>query len=1341
MTMPVYSFLFVSIILATILTNVSCLSFSTTTGTSTLSGFEVDVDIDSTTTTITARIAMSQSQVWHAIGFGATKMSDNPYVIIQEFNITNPEVPDFSIRQLDRHNGPNPYPQGTELDATASLWTKFFNASSDPIIITLIRDNNVNNGEYTFDPTATTLQIIHSYGIDTLPFATSSGHAARAGLVYNNMFVSTTIQPINGEYLEYESIQCASNQQFGEITINEYMRIEFDIIINSLPTPLYEFANILTIGKDGDATSRLPAINIRSNGTYEIFYSLKSNVYNKVFVNEYTAPIGTLHHIKIDILPNYIQIEYNYNANSSIVYLPNNERIEIGNKLPVFLTANIWWPDADANVTNLKISSQSTNIPPTTSNPTNAPITAQPSQSTNAPITAQPSQSTNIPPTTSNPTNAPITAQPSQPTNAPITAQPSDPTANVNSRCTYSNDGPIEISVNNYIGQVQYPNIINEISFDVKLQLSANSCSCPTCWPAQNRQSCHIFSIGGRYPLIYTHDETFYAEFKIQIDQSNFQTSRVGTRDAYPILTDGNWHNLYFRFSFTRRTMIIDDIEYVDIQNGSFMSQSPNEGTFNNEHIQTIREISAVWGNPAGNQYIHTGTIKNICINAKVSGYRDSFSDTNITDITNYWIKRKKLDVEPRWMEYLDDLFYTSTTNQQFKIPPTAYYNNILYFIGYDYKIHFTEILIDDIIHNINVYNEAYTPLKLNWQYDSDSLKYLEFFKEWGENPNLIRDNSQYWVQSDNMFHIWFAKLYLVSIDLNHFGSTGDNDESTVIEQKFTSNGWLSADNITSLCMSTNKTHLFLVTKNTILTYPVEYAVSAARLYGEGQWNSNMQEQLHITGDNYVSSYPTWSWYWKDDRRWVIHETGTGIDPYPKIPYYKSNHTNIWNQSIELQSAGCAMHPNKQFLYIFTTKYLYKYDTLNDQFYIIDTTITQQYAFIHTIVAPNGNIYLYGNETGSRERLNYPIFDSKTEQFYSNISSKEVVIVEEDLLLKYRYEDYYSNLFTSVVKCKSNVLIRMDYSPMTDDMDTHGIIYGEAHLFQIGISYLITNKIAISFLPLQNKNIVASDNYALSMLYIFNEYTDIAHNYSFTVYININGDIIIRQMKLSFETIVLCDHNGNYCNNENQINIFPSVLSSDVYNILMEIQLNDSAGIDDFLLLGDKVNLQMTIECIVDFFPLNNLSINVGDKIAINGNYMFNDECNNSESESESEIAEFSFVSYELSIKKKIIFQGYECYKICDIEFATCAECDAGLTPIIYNNVSQIQLAHKHKWYNIDIRVLNGIVSQIPLSINIKINACEIGKGLVFDSSIVECKTCQINQFKVISGFYSCYDC
>eukprot|EP01083_Nonionella_stella_P226415 804102_1 len=153
---------FISILLATIFTNVSCTLFSTTTGTSTITGFDVDVDIGTIETTVTVSVAFSQFQVWHGIGFGSTAMTGT-YALIAEFNGAGL---DYSIWQLGTNDGSGKSSEryvGTDQFDT-SLWTEqSIDTSGDPIIITLTRPNTATNNEPDLNPNDLTLQMIHSY--------------------------------------------------------------------------------------------------------------------------------------------------------------------------------------------------------------------------------------------------------------------------------------------------------------------------------------------------------------------------------------------------------------------------------------------------------------------------------------------------------------------------------------------------------------------------------------------------------------------------------------------------------------------------------------------------------------------------------------------------------------------------------------------------------------------------------------------------------------------------------------------------------------------------------------------------------------------------------------------------------------------------------------------------------------------------------------------------------------------------------------------------------------------------------------------------------------------------
>ena len=205
--------------------------------------------------------------------------------------------------------------------------------------------------------------------------------------------------------------------------------------------------------------------------------------------------------------------------------------------------------------------------------PTKSPATPSP--------TAQPS---------SVPTYDPTSFPTWQPSNDPTLNPTHEPTETV-SICTYNHNSIINIEIGKNIEpQVQIRDIM-EISFDLRLEQPL-SCS--------RYQYCHIFAIGYRKPLIFTHNGALISSFTY----SGSNIAQHSSTDAYAIISDGNWHHLSFKYTFTEVIVQVDGITYVAV-----------EGSFDFDVDETL-SISTVWGSPSANQYVHGGKIRNICINS-----------------------------------------------------------------------------------------------------------------------------------------------------------------------------------------------------------------------------------------------------------------------------------------------------------------------------------------------------------------------------------------------------------------------------------------------------------------------------------------------------------------------------------------------------------------------------------------------------------------------------------------------------------------------------------------------------------------------------------------------------
>eukprot|EP01084_Bolivina_argentea_P012065 22618_1 len=671
-------------------------------------------------------------------------------------------------------------------------------------------------------------------------------------------------------------------------------------------------------------------------------------------------------------------------------------------------------------------------------------------------------------------------------------------------------------------------------------------------------------------------------------------------------------------------------------------------------------------------------------------------SDNIINDISNYWIRMEQI-------QYAKEFNYipaaTFENNRAQISLPTAYWNDVLYFVARDYKLWKAEIQFPNVNYDLQSDIINNPKLELDWEYTQDIADFFNF--EWAKTSS-VGGYGQTWTQFGNVLYFMIVTNRNRTLGNSHTGEIyTDYDWGNYIYQVvldtvdsfdtyyYELQGTNLTDNINDICITTGGTDLFLIA-----------------------------DKIYFFSPNV------------DD-----HDSQKG--------------TNIWpeqsNDSLfdDLKSVGCSTNLDNTFLYIFGgyrhslkifNDVIFKYDILNDKLYEINIPLPKSYMFTKTILAPNGNIYFYGNTTQQRNDQ-YLIFNSKIEQFDSRKHTKDLY--------------YKPRVISSAAISKSNMLIRLDYKKK---------FFFPKRVQNIDISYLITNRVSIDLRPLSQQIIDPTYNGRWPILrdhYKMIEYTNKPNNYSFIFSINIFNTVIQKIVNISYETCIFCDYE-NSNDNEYSNNCFDcaiginlitdtSLITAGDHQSMVHIKLNDNSGIDDLLLFTNhgSANQNSANEgafsflihtpCIIYFDSLNNLLVNTGDNIEIIGNYKFDNYCVDIENDT---VSKLTFISEELSINKQVTFIGYNCTSIVDIQFPEdSSPCDYGLRPILTNITRQI--------YNIEIKSsnTNNMMTAIPSLIQIKINECALGEGLIPSSSVIECQKCEINQFKVIEGFLPCYNC
>eukprot|EP01084_Bolivina_argentea_P012066 22622_1 len=720
-----------------------------------------------------------------------------------------------------------------------------------------------------------------------------------------------------------------------------------------------------------------------------------------------------------------------------------------------------------------------------------------------------------------------------------------------------------------------------------------------------------------------------------------------------------------------------------------------------------------------------------------------------LDDGSNYWIRKEQYhsdEIRPQ-----TDIFLIADNrwSPRFGSPPSAYWNNKLYFVGYDYKIWNADIYIDDINHDVGALNNSIINLEWTYTRHLKNLPYSATLMDEDFDFGLIGGYSQSWTQFENwLFFIFvgaedswsneksdtiivrYVNIFAIDLDIIHESSgefvthihtiyTSMRPHENILSEYNSNNPfWTDANDI---CMVTNGTHLFVIS-NKIYFYNVQEVIHDSIL--DPSSNSKFQQYP----EDYIKKRILTKWE---------HDTYGYVE---NVPWLHQSNGGLFD---DLTGVGCSINYDNTKLFIFggyrnklnkSNDVIFKYDILNDKLYEINIPLPKSYMFTKTILAPNGNIYFYGNTTQQRNDQ-YLIFNSKIEQFDSRKHTKDLY--------------YKPRVISSAAISKSNMLIRLDYKKK---------FFFPKRVQNIDISYLITNRVSIDLRPLSQQIIDPTYNGRWPILrdhYKMIEYTNKPNNYSFIFSINIFNTVIQKIVNISYETCIFCDYE-NSNDNEYSNNCFDcaiginlitdtSLITAGDHQSMVHIKLNDNSGIDDLLLFTNhgSANQNSANEgafsflihtpCIIYFDSLNNLLVNTGDNIEIIGNYKFDNYCVDIENDT---VSKLTFISEELSINKQVTFIGYNCTSIVDIQFPEdSSPCDYGLRPILTNITRQI--------YNIEIKSsnTNNMMTAIPSLIQIKINECALGEGLIPSSSVIECQKCEINQFKVIEGFLPCYNC
>eukprot|EP01084_Bolivina_argentea_P152241 265611_1 len=192
----------------------------------------------------------------------------------------------------------------------------------------------------------------------------------------------------------------------------------------------------------------------------------------------------------------------------------------------------------------------------------------------------------------------------------------------INGKCDYSYEylEPIDIIKGQNMGRIRIKEMM-EISFDLKFNTP--------CINQHNSGYCYILRIGDyintKLPWIRIWPggggfmEITYADWdqRLTIGDSNFMST----------IYDGNFHNFYFEWSYTKRVFIFDDIVYENTTGDGIFDWIQQYLTEGSLHTLFISEPADFY---SPEMYLSTnGTMKNLCINTTPTITINTITPTN----------------------------------------------------------------------------------------------------------------------------------------------------------------------------------------------------------------------------------------------------------------------------------------------------------------------------------------------------------------------------------------------------------------------------------------------------------------------------------------------------------------------------------------------------------------------------------------------------------------------------------------------------------------------------------------------------------------------------------------
>eukprot|EP01084_Bolivina_argentea_P176257 305041_1 len=194
------------------------------------------------------------------------------------------------------------------------------------------------------------------------------------------------------------------------------------------------------------------------------------------------------------------------------------------------------------------------------------------------------------------------------------------------------------------------------------------------------------------------------------------------------------------------------------------------------------------------------------------------------------------------------------------------------------------------------------------------------------------------------------------------------------------------------------------------------------------------------------------------------------------------------------------------------------------------------------------------------------------------------------------------------------------------------------------------------------------------------------------------------------------------------------LIDDDINEIIVSFQFITPPNVT-YLLQPKSQQLRFPIaqKCFVDFNVTNNIPMIAGQEMDIFHGFKFTN-CmvlkNN-----EDIFFEFNVRSDELVIDVNVIIDAStgECITIHDQNNGFVRACEKGLFPTV-TSLGKTE-------YTIHVSSVNDNSRIAYSSMTFQLQPCGYGEGVILNGTIFYCEECQINQFKLSSGFEECFNC